>query len=226
MADWKVLMTASANHSRIRAWQVLAGSLMFAAFLSSRAAAISGGKVEVTPNAYRLTKETHAVVVLSVNWGRSWKFCGSDNVQLRTFAFDRMPVRKDGDDEAADLVLKAPPSLLAGPGTVAHYALLVEPGEYALSYTELKVARSVNDIATYAAGRKTLIKDGESLAGSFTVGAGELVYVGHFAKECVDGEPRIWRYYITNRKGFQEYLARDVKTKYPFLDTETIQYGC
>jgi hypothetical protein len=197
---------------------------MFAAILSSPAAGISGGKVEVSPDAYRLTKATHAVVVLSVGWGRRWGFCGSDNVQLRTFAFDRIPVRKHGDDEAADLVLEAPSSLLAGPGTVAHYALLVKPGEYALSYTELKIARSVNDVATYAAGRKMLIKDGKSRAGSFTVGAGERVYIGHFTTDCVDGAPRIWRLYIKDRKGFQEYLARDVKTKYPFLDTKTIQY--
>ena len=34
------------------------------------------------------------------------------------------------------------------------------------------------------------------------------------------GRP-IRRYYIEGREGFQEYLAKDVKTKYPFLDTES-----
>ncbi len=208
----------------MRASQVLAGSLMFAALLSSRAADISGEKVEVTSDTYRLAKQTHGVVVMAVDWGRRWKFCGSDNVQLRTFAFDRVPVEKHGDKKAADLVLEAPPSLTAGPGAVAHYAVLVVPGEYALSYTELKVAHSVSKVDTYAVGRKMLIVDGNSRAGSFTVGAGELVYVGHFATECVDGEPRIWRYFIVGREGFQEYLAQDVKSKYPFLDTDTIQY--
>jgi hypothetical protein len=215
-------MIASVSHSRMRVWQVLAGSLMLAVLPSSLAAEISGSKVEVTPDAYRVAKN-RGVVVMSVGWGRLWGFCGSDNVQLRTFAFDRVPVQKHGDDEPADLVLKPPPSLLAGPGTAGHYALLMEPGEYALTYSEIKVARSVNDVATYSAGRKTLIADGHSLAGSFTVGAGELVYVGHFSLDCIDGKPRIWRYYITDRKGFQQYKAI-VKSKYPFLDTEKIQY--
>ena len=33
----------------------------------------------------------------------------------------------------------------------------------------------------------------------------------------------IWRYYV-KPAGFQEYLATHVKTKYPFLDTGTVQY--
>lgn len=135
-----------------------------------------------------------------------------------------MPVQKRGDKEAADLVLKPPPSLLAGPGTVDYYALLIEPGEYALSYSELKVARSVSKVDTFALGRKELIADGNSQAGSFTVGAGEIVYVGHFAMDCIDGEPTIWRYYTMGRRGFHEFLTKDVKPKYPFLDIDAIQY--
>ena len=185
---------------------------------------MSGENVEATSDTYGRDKDTHAVVVMSVDWGRRWKFCGADNVQLRTFAFDRVPVLKHGDDEAADLLLKAPPSLTAGPGAVAQYALIVEPGEYALSYSELKVARSVNKVDTYAAGRNTLIRDAKSLWGSFKAGAGELVYVGHISTDCVDGRPMIWRYYIEGREDFQQYLATDVKPKYPFLDTETVQY--
>jgi tetratricopeptide (TPR) repeat protein len=197
---------------------------MFTVFLDGRAADMSGGMTEAAADTYSRDKDTHAVVLLSVNWGRHWNFCGAENVQLRTFAFDRVPVLKRGDDEAADLLLKAPPSLTAGPGEVAQYALIVEPGEYALSYSELKVARSVSKVDTYAAGRKSLIRDGNSLWGSFKAGAGELVYVGHISTDCVDRQPMIWRYYIDGRENFQEYLATDVKPKYPFLDTETVQY--
>ena len=204
--------------------QLFAGSLLFAALLGSATAAPPGDMVEVTPDAYSLAKETHGVVVMGVDWSRLWNFCGFENVQLRAFAFDRVPVQKRSDKEAADLVLTPPPSLLAGPGTIARYALLVEPGEYALSYTELKMARSVNKVDSYALGRKKLIADSNSRAGSFTVAAGEIVYVGDFAPECVDGEPRIWRYHVVGRVGFKEYLARNVKSKYPFLDTDSVQY--
>ena len=154
MWNWGVSMTTSLSHCRTRAWQVLAGTLLFIALLDSHAADMSGENTEATADTYSRDKDTHGVVLISVDWGRRWNFCGAENVQLRTFAFDRVPVLKQTDDEAADLLLKAPPSLTAGPGTVGHYALLVEPGEYALSYSELKVARSVNKVDTYTAGRK------------------------------------------------------------------------
>jgi hypothetical protein len=202
----------------------LAGSLMLTALLTGCAASMSGRRTEVTPDAYGRTKETHAVVLMSVDWRRRWGFCAAENVQLRTFAFDRMPVRKHSDDEAADLLLEAPPSLVAGPGTFADYALLVEPGEYALTFSELKTARSVGDIAVYRAGRRKLLQDGTPLAGSFKADPGELVYVGHFALECVNGQPTIWRYYVDGREAFQQYLATRVRAKYPFLDTEKAQY--
>lgn len=183
-----------------------------------------GGKVEATADTYQAAKDTHGVVLLAVDWGRQWNYCGYENVQLQTFAFDRVPVQKQGDREPADLVLKPPPSLLAGPGTVDNYALLVAPGEYALSQTDLKVARSVRKVDNYSAGRNRLIVDGNSEAGSFKVATGEIVYVGHFALECVDGHPQLWRYYIEGKAGFHKYLAERVKPKYPFLDTETVQY--
>jgi hypothetical protein len=213
------------SHARMRSWEVLAGSLVLTALLTGCTAGMSGRSAEeVTQGAYGRTKDTHAVVLMSVDWGRRWGFCAVENAQLRTFAFDRMPVQKHGEDEAADLLLEAPPSLLAGPGAVAHYALLVEPGEYALIFSELKVARSVNDVATYRAGRRKLIQDGKPLAGSFTAGSGELVYVGHFGLECVNGRLTLWRYYVQGREGFQHYLATNVRAKYPFLDTEKAQY--
>jgi len=183
-----------------------------------------GGKVEVTADTYADAMDTRGVVLMAVDWGRQWNFCGSENVQLRTFAFDRVPVQKKGDREPADLVLEPPPSLLAGPGSIENYALLLAPGEYALSQTDLKVARSVRKVDNYSAGRNRLIVDGNSEAGSFKVAAGEIVYVGHFALDCVDRHPQIWRYYIEGKAGFQKYLAERVKPKYPFLDMQAVQY--
>ena len=79
------------GHTRMRAWQVFAGSLMLTAALCSRAADMSGGNTEATADSYSRDKDTYAVVLISVDWGRRWKFCGAENVQLRTFAFDRVP---------------------------------------------------------------------------------------------------------------------------------------
>lgn len=213
-----------ASHPRICSWQVLACSLPWSALVGGAAAAPPGEMPEVTADAYQRARETHGVVVVAVEWGRRWNFCGFENIQLRTFTFDRVPVRKTGDKEAADLVMDPPPSLLAGPGTTGHHALLVEPGEYALSYSELKLARSVNSVDSYSLGRKKLIADGNSRAGSFTVAAGETVYIGHFSTECVDGNPQIWRYYIMGRAAFKEYLTEKVAPGYPFLDIDTVQY--
>jgi hypothetical protein len=208
----------------MRAWPGIAGLVLLAANFGGAVAAPPGEMIEVTDDTYRLHKDTHGVVVVSVEWGRRWNFCGFENVQMRTFAFDRVPVQKRSDKDAADLVLDPPPSLLAGPGTTGHHALLVEPGEYALTYTELKLARSVNKVDSYSIGRKRLIADGTSRAGSFTIAAGETVYIGHFSTECIDGEPRIWRYYIEGRAAFKEYLTTRVTTKYPFLDADSVQY--
>jgi hypothetical protein len=218
--------TTIVNVSRTgkRAREAFVGALVLTTLFSNCAAGPSGGNAEVTADTYARTGDNDAVVLISVDWGRRWGFCGLENAQLRTFAFDRMPDHKHGDDEAADLVLEAPPSLLAGPGAVVHYALLVAPGEYALSFSEFRSARSVNDVSTYSAGRSRLIQNGKPLAGSFNAGSGELVYVGHFGLDCVDGRPTIWRYYVEGIEGFQQYLATRVQAKYPFLDIEKAQY--
>ena len=68
------------NHTRLRSTQVLAGSLLFGAFLGSTAAAPPGEMVEVTANAYPLAKDTHGVVVMAVAWGRVWNVCGAENI--------------------------------------------------------------------------------------------------------------------------------------------------
>jgi hypothetical protein len=88
----------------------------------------------------------------------------------------------------------------------------------------LRAARSTDQVETYEAGRTELLRDGKPAVGSFTVSAGELVYVGHFGKECIDGRPTLWRYYIAGRKGFRWYLETNVDPKCPFLDTENVRY--
>lgn len=177
---------------------------------------------ELTPDAYARAKAHKGVALLGANWGRAWGYCGFENVQLRSFAFDRVPVQKDGDEAPADLFLEGP-ALLAKPASV-DYAVLLEPGEYALTAFHIKAAKSVNDIGAFRAGRMKLIQDGKPVAGSFKVGANEIVYIGHFAPECPQREqPIIWRYYVKDAAAFKEYLAK-VKDKYPFLDVTAVQF--
>ena len=73
---------------------------MLTAFLSSHAAEMSGEKVEVTPDSYLRNKDTHAVILVSVNSGRRWNFCRTENVQLRT-SRSTSAGTEQGDDEAA-----------------------------------------------------------------------------------------------------------------------------
>lgn len=178
---------------------------------------------EAKADTYENTKDRKGVVLLSVNWGRAWGFCGFENVQLRRFAFDRMPVQKHGDEPRADLTLEGR-RLFVHPVFVPH-ALLIDPGEYALTAFEIKAAESVNQIGHFQAGRTTLIEDGKPVGGSFEVSAGEAVYIGHFAPECIkEREVTIWRYYWDGPEPFDKYLG-EIKAKYPFLDLTKVQFN-
>jgi hypothetical protein len=205
----------------------LTGSWLLAACASGQFAATQApGTVlveEVRRDAYDYTKGRKGVVLLSVNWGRRWGYCGFENVQLRSLAFDRIPVEKPGDDPRPDLVLEGP-ALMATP-EFADYALLVEPGEYALTAYDIKTARSGRPVGGFRAGRTRLIQDGKPVAGSFDVRASEVIYIGHFATECIQerGEPVPWRYYAEGAEAFKMYLDK-VKKKYPFLDLQNVEF--
>jgi hypothetical protein len=105
-----------------------------------------------------------------------------------------MPVEKPGDGPRPDLLLKGR-ALMARPEFVDD-AFSVEPGEYPLTAFDVKAARSVRIVGSFRAGRTELIQDGKPVAGSFDLRAGEVVYIGHFATECIEerGEPVPWRY--------------------------------
>ena len=61
-----------------------------------------------------------------------------------------------------------------------------------------------------------------SSCGTFTVKAGELVYIGHFGLDCYK-EPTIWRYYPEGREGFDSY-KQVIKKQYPFLDVDKMEF--
>ncbi len=193
-----------------------------AVLLASAAQAKDTPAEEAERGPYDKTRATKGVVLLSVNWGRAWEYCGFENVQLRRIGFDRMPVQKAGNEPKADLALDGP-GLTAKPGFV-DYALLIDPGTYALTSFLIKAAKSVDDVGGFDVGRAQLLKDGQPLAGSFDVAAGEAVYIGHFAPECPrSGEPTVWRYYTKGRDAFADHLAK-IGKKYPFLDLTSAQF--
>lgn len=176
---------------------------------------------DLTKREYAAARAQKGVVFLGVNWGRAWNYCGFENVQLQRLSFDRMPIAR-APDSPPDLALRGA-KLTAKPVSVDH-ALLLEPGEYALTAYHIKAAKSVNDVGAFQAGRAELIEDGNPVAGSFTVAANEIVYIGHFAPDCPEqGHPVVWRYYLKDAAAFKEYLAK-MKTSFPFLDVASTQF--
>jgi hypothetical protein len=180
----------------------------------------TGMASEARAESYAQGRAAKGVVLLDVNWGRRWA-CGTfENAQLGILGFDRMPVRDLSEDRSADLVLEVPSRLTARPVFVP-YALIVEPGEYALSGFLIKVAKSMSDVSYWVAKRGDLMKGGEARGGSFKVDPGETVYIGNFFLDC-EGAPKPWRYY-TESDNFPAHLAQ-YKQKYPFLEVDRVTY--
>jgi hypothetical protein len=174
----------------------------------------------LTAEAYEKDRAAKGVVLFAVRWDRRWKCGDFENAQLRLIGFDRLPSQKT-EEEKPDLVVDDAPLIMTKP-VFDSYAFLVEPGEYALSGLQIKVARSVSDVGQFKAPRSAFLKDGKSKGGTFSVGAGEIIYIGHFYLDCYQ-QPILWRYYAEGRDGFDEYLGV-VKKNQPFLDITNAQY--
>jgi hypothetical protein len=192
------------------------GAVSCATVSSSRIA------VEATPESYAASATTKGVVILAVNWGRHWA-CGKyENAQILSLGFDRLPVQDVASDRRAEIFMSAPGAGLLVDPVYLDYAILLEPGEYALTSFDILAARSVQDVGHFVGNRSNLIENGKSKAGSFDVKAGEVVYIGHFWLDCYE-QPMPWRFYTSSRDDFGSHLAR-VKKKYPFIDTKKVTY--
>lgn len=180
---------------------------------------------EVTAESYAQHRSVRGIVLLGVNWGRTWSCGPYQNAELRAFGFDLLPTTKKSNEENADIVLHTGPNIFRRQEYV-DYALLVEPGEYALAGFAIKVTppKIVSDTAQYwIANRSDLLKYGKHQAGHFTVAASETVYLGHFDIKCTAGRPKLWRVRAKPGEDFDSYLV-DLKQKYPFLDLEQTRY--
>ncbi len=152
------------------------------------------------------------VLIIQVNWGRTLK-CGQfENAQLQALSFTKSPM---DTPQPISLELVTPSKLFVD-NKFLPYAFAVQPGEYVLTAFDVKVARSVSDVAHIVGSKENLVKDGKPLGGSFTVNPGEVVYVGHFGLDC-GAEPFLWRSYIDGRADFKKYIA-GFREKFPFAN--------
>ncbi len=189
--------------------------------LASVIGADASGTHEVTKKAYQAGINSNGVVVLDVNWGRKWNCGGFENAELMKLEFDRVGGEAKADSAKADFVIEGP-SRLTRTLRFLNYGFLLPPGDYVLSGISIKVARSITDVGYLNAKRSDLIKNGQPKGGTFTVAAGEIVYIGNFFLDCKTG-PMLWRYYTPGQEGFQKHVAQ-YKSKYPFLEPQRFQY--
>ena len=169
-----------------------------------------------------LNEETYktnlGVIIIQVNWGRTWK-CGQfENAQLQALTFTKSPFNKSNE---TSLELKTHSKLFVD-NKFLPYAYVVQPGEYILTAFDVKVARSTADVMHIKGTKDNLIKEGKPVGGIFTVKPGEIVYIGHFGLEC-SAEPFLWRYYIDGRSEFESYID-GFRKKYPFVKDIPVQF--
>ncbi len=175
---------------------------------------------EATAETYTKSGTTKGLVILAINWGRRWNCAGYENAELMSIGFDRLPI-KGSADTPPEVFLDGPPRLTKKP-VFENYALLLEPGEYALTSFDVKAARSVRDVGHFVGKRAQLVENSKPKAGSFHVKAGEIVYIGNFFLDCHE-QPMIWRYYTEGRDGFASHMA-EVKQRYPFIEPDKVTY--
>ena len=174
---------------------------------------------KLTKKNYESSKAERAVVLYGVNWGRRWGCAGFENVQLQKLTFSRI----DSDSKSIDgedIVLNNPAKLLSQNVSNA-YAIIINPGEYALTGFDVKISKSVTEIGHLKAESKDLFENGKPVGGTFKVNAGEIVYIGEFGLDCAY-EPIPWRYYIL-KEDFGDYVD-GLKEKYKFIDDKEVDY--
>ena len=174
---------------------------------------------KLTKKNYESSKAERAVVLYGVNWGRRWGCAGFENVQLQKLTFSRI----DSDSKSIDgedIVLNNPAKLLSQNVSNA-YAIIINPGEYALTGFDVKIAKSVTEIGHLKAESKDLFENGKPVGGTFKVNAGEIVYIGEFGLDCAY-EPIPWRYYI-QKEYFQSFVD-GFKEKYKFIGDKPVIY--
>ena len=136
--------------------KALGTALLLAAQNLSAAEPLALSETTYTPD--------NAVLMLGVNWGRTWKFGRYENAQIEALTFRQSPLTSDNQ---VSLELKTP-SKLAIEDKFVPYAFVVKPGEYVLTSFDVKVARSVSDVGHLKRAEESLVKDGKPIGGSLS----------------------------------------------------------
>lgn len=195
-------------------------SLLIIIFLLS-ASEVFAGYNKFTKKNYEVSKDKKAVIIYGVNWGRKWGCAGFENAQLQRLTFSRIDSVSNSCD-GENIVLNTPSKLFIEDVSKT-YAIIVNPGEYALTGFDIKVAKSVKDVWHSIGESKYLFENGKSLGGAFKVNQGEIVYIGDFGLDCAcEYKPIPWRYYI-QKEDFERYVA-GFKEKYKFIVDKQIIY--
>lgn len=158
---------------------------------------------------YQNAKDEKAVVIYGANWGRQWGCAGLDNAQLQNITFSNV------NNKADDITLTIPSKLLSEDISKPH-AIIVNPGEYALSGFDIRIGRAMNQV-----DHIKWTDDGNSNGGSFKVNAGEVVYIGDFGLDCTK-KPILWRYYI-QKNDFDRFVSQ-FKKEYKFIANKEVIY--
>ena len=115
--------------------------------------------IKLSKGNYLKYKNDKAVVVYGVNWGTQWQCGGFENAQLQKLSFTRIGSTSDVLIDN-NIILRIPSKLLSG-NISKSYAILVNPGEYALSEFDVKVARSTNEVGHLKGDLNNLFDNGK-----------------------------------------------------------------
>ena len=159
----------------------------------------------LTEDAYTAAAGRLGVIILEVNWGRRWNCGAYENAQLQRLTFNA------GSPESGRI-----------DGEFTPMAIMVEPGQYALTGFDVKVARSVSDVGHYIGTDKELLPDGQPRGGTLSIAAGEIIYIGHFGLDC-GNEVMPWRYYLTEQEEFVAYVG-GFRDAFPFTASSDVEY--
>lgn len=195
-------------------------NLLIIIFLLFSASEVFAGYDKLTKKNYEDSKNEKAVVFYGMNWGRQWGCAGFENAQLQSLTFSRIdPATNVPDGE--DIVLNTPAKLFSKDASLS-YAIIVNPGKYALTGFDIKVAKSISEGGHFRAKKEDLFENGKPIGGTFEVKAGEIIYIGDFGLDCVGAQPILWRYYI-QKEDFENYVT-GFKKKYKFIGDKQIIY--
>jgi hypothetical protein len=122
-------------------------------------ATVAGRPQPLDARVYAKELPAAGIVTFSVNWGRKWGCAGAENAQLQRLAFSRLPV----DPASAVLDLKTPSKLFVDDRFIS-YSYVLEPGTYAISAFDVKVAKSKREVGHLLGTTQELMQDGTAVS--------------------------------------------------------------